>query len=89
MAAVKGGTDRASRLRGSNHVAVINPNAASAPISLSASGQSGKHLLDLGITGFDPTADISSLDAWGRVRHRLNGRELPPGMGQKARRQRR
>jgi len=37
-----------------NHVAAANLNAASAPIGMSAPGESGKHVLDQSITGFDP-----------------------------------
>jgi len=44
----------ALRLRGLNHIALANLKAAGAPIGMSAFGQSGKHLLDQSIAGFDP-----------------------------------
>jgi hypothetical protein len=44
----------ASRFGGLNHFAVANLSAASAPIGMSASGQSGKHFRNQSITGFDP-----------------------------------
>jgi hypothetical protein len=44
----------ALRFEGLNHIALANLNAASAPIGMSASGRSGKHLLDQSITGYDP-----------------------------------
>jgi hypothetical protein len=47
----------ASRFGGLNHVAAANLNAASAPIGMSASGLSGKYLLDQSITEFHPGAD--------------------------------
>jgi hypothetical protein len=39
---------------GLNHVTMADLNAASVPIGISASGKSGKQLLDQSITGFDP-----------------------------------
>jgi putative ABC transport system substrate-binding protein len=41
-------------LGGLNHIALAILYAASAAISMSGSGRSGKHLLDQSITGFDP-----------------------------------
>jgi hypothetical protein len=49
----------ASHFGGLNHVAAANLNGASAPFGMSASGQSGKHLLDQSITGFDPEPTLA------------------------------
>jgi hypothetical protein len=51
----------ASHFGGLNHVAPANLNAASAPIGMSASGRSGKHLLGQSIAGCDP---IETLLLW-------------------------
>jgi hypothetical protein len=60
-AAVNTGPNRASRVGGLNHVAVTNPNAVSAPIGMSASGLSGKHLLAQNITVLDHEPDMPAL----------------------------
>jgi hypothetical protein len=52
----------ASHFGGLNHITVANLNAASAPIGMSASGQSGKHLFDQSITGFDPQETCAALN---------------------------
>jgi hypothetical protein len=44
----------ALRFGGLNHIPLANLNGANAPIGMSASGRSGKHLLYQSITGFDP-----------------------------------
>ncbi len=56
----------ASRFGGLNHVMVANPNAANPPIAMSASGGSGKYLLDQSIT--------ESVQVFGRRMTRLSAR---------------
>jgi hypothetical protein len=45
-----------------NHIPLANLNGANAPIGMSASGRSGKHLLDLGIIGFDPQQTFARVE---------------------------
>jgi hypothetical protein len=56
---------RASRFGGLNHVAVTNPNAEARRIGMSASGQSGKHVLHQSITEFDPKRTCAAVQSGG------------------------
>jgi hypothetical protein len=60
-----------------NHVAATH--AVSAPLGMSASGQSGKHLLDLGIAKSDPERTIGGLLNCKRQRHGTFHRVLDCG----------